>query len=83
VLRSYGFNGKAELDPLGQVGIRNEVATEGDQAGIAMGNACLGRVGVEPTGRDNRSPEDLAQLLRHDRRLPFRNGFPHPSPAAR
>jgi hypothetical protein len=52
--------GQAARNAVGQVRIRNEVATEGDQAGITAGDASFGRFGVEPTGGDNWSPEELA-----------------------
>src|SRR6266853_4749846 len=66
---------QAEFDPPGQVGIRDEVTTEGDQAGIAVGDTCLCRLGIESAGRDDRPVEDLAQFLGRDRRLRFGNGL--------
>src|SRR5260370_13029579 len=66
---------QAEFDPPGQVGIRDEVTTEGDQAGIAVCDACLCRLGIESTGCDDRPLEDLAQFLGCDRRLRFGNGL--------
>src|ERR1700738_5508286 len=66
---------QAEFDPPGQIGIREKVTPESDQAGIAVGDACLGRLGIEPTGCDDRPLEDLAQFLGCDGRLRFGNGL--------
>src|SRR5216683_5843741 len=66
------IEGKAELDPLGQIRIRNEVATERDHAGMAIGDS--GRcIGFEAAGSDDRPLKDLTQLLCCDRTLPFGN----------
>src|SRR5260370_5441514 len=67
------IEGKAELDPLGQIRIRNKVATEGNQAGIAIGDGGLRCIGLEAAGSDDRPLKDLTQLLRCDRTLPFSN----------
>lgn len=56
-------------------GIRDEVTTESDQAGIAVGEACLCRLGIESAGRDDWPLEDLAQFLGCDRRLRFGDGL--------
>src|SRR5258708_8378360 len=66
---------QAEFDPFRQVGIRDEVATESDQAGIANGDARLSGVGIESASRNDRSPEDLVQLLGCDGRLRFRDSL--------
>ena len=44
------IEGKAELDPLGQIRIRNEVATERDHAGMAIGDSGLRCIGFEAAG---------------------------------
>src|SRR6202047_1480024 len=67
------IEGKAELDPLGQIRIRNKVATERKQAGIAIGDGGLRCIGLEAAGSDGRPSKDLTQLLRCDRTLPFSN----------
>src|ERR1700680_3900404 len=67
------IEGKAELDPLGQIRIRNKVATERNQAGIAIGDGRLRCIGFEAAGNDGRPSKDLTQLLSRDRTLPFSN----------
>src|SRR5260370_28927350 len=67
------IEGKAERDPLGQIRIRNKVATERNQAGIAIGDGRLRCIGLKATGSDGRPSQDLPQLLRCDRTLPFSN----------
>src|ERR1700720_1464756 len=62
---------ETQLDALRQVRVRDEMAAEGDQAGITVDNGGLCRSGFEPARGDNRAVEDLAQLLRGDRALPF------------
>src|SRR6266851_10206197 len=67
------IEGKAELEPLGQIRIRNKVATESNQAGIAIGDGGLRCIGLEAAGSDGRPSKDLTQLLCCDRTLPFSN----------
>src|ERR1700736_1675200 len=50
---------KAELDPLGQIRIRNKVATERNQAGIAIGDGGLRCIGLEAAGSDDRVLKEL------------------------
>src|SRR6266436_1476455 len=67
------IEGKAELDPIGQIRIRNKVATERNQAGIAIGDGSLRRIGLKAAGSDGRPSKDLTQLLCCDRTLSFSN----------
>ena len=62
---------ETQLYALRQVRVRDEMAAERDQAGITVDNGGLRRSGFEPARGDNRAVEDLAQLLRGDRALPF------------
>src|ERR1700722_3816036 len=55
---------QAELDALRQVRGGAEWAAERDEAGDAVGDGGLRRVGLEAAGRNDRTLEDLAQLLR-------------------
>src|ERR1700724_4197259 len=67
------IKGKAELYPLGQIRIRNKVATERNQAGIATRDGGLRCIGLEAAGSNGRPSKDLTQLLYCDRTLPFSN----------
>ena len=67
------IEGKAELDPLGQIRIRNKVATERYEAGITIGDGGLSCIGLEAAGSDDRPFKDLIQLLCCDRTLAFSN----------
>src|ERR1700731_4563694 len=67
------IEGQAELDPLRQIRIRNKVATERNQAGIAIGDGDLRCIGLKAAGSDGRPSKDLTQLLYCDRTLPFSN----------
>src|SRR5258708_32030745 len=64
------IEGKAELDPLGQIRIRNKVATERNQAGIAIGDGGLRGIGLEAAGSDGPPSNNLTQLLYCDRTWP-------------
>jgi hypothetical protein len=64
---------QAKLDALRRVRIGNEVAAERDQAGDATGDGGLSRIGLEAAGCDDRTVEDLPQLLRGDRPHAFRD----------
>src|SRR6202789_2100859 len=55
---------QAKLDALRQVGVGDELTAERDEAGDAVGDGGLRRVGLEAAGRNDRTLEDLAQLLR-------------------
>src|ERR1700676_806238 len=50
-----------EPDTLGQVGIRDEMPSEGDQIRIALSNSRLGSVRFKPPSRNNLSRENLSQ----------------------
>src|SRR3984957_1562732 len=58
---------QAELDALRQVRVGDELTAERDEAGDTVGDGSLGRVGLEPAGRNDRTLEDLSQLLGGDR----------------
>jgi hypothetical protein len=67
------IEGKAELYPPGQIWIRNKVATERNQAGIAIGDGGLRCIGLEAASSDSRPSKDPTQLLCCDGTLPFSN----------
>src|ERR1700732_922297 len=50
-----------EPDTLWQVGIRDEIASEGDQIRIALSNSSLGSVRFKTPSRNNLSRENLSQ----------------------
>src|SRR6266478_7087088 len=50
-----------EPDALWQVGIRDEMPSEGDQIRIALSNSSLGSVRFKSARRNNRSRENLSQ----------------------
>src|ERR1700735_1254170 len=58
---------QAELDALRQVRVGDELTAKSDEAGDAVGDGGLGRVGLEAASRNDRSLEDLPQLLCGDR----------------
>src|ERR1700729_915 len=55
---------QAKLDALRQVWVGDELTAERDEAGDAVGDGGLRRVGLEAAGRNDGTLEDLAQLLR-------------------
>jgi hypothetical protein len=57
---------QSEPDALWQVGIRDEMASEGHQIGITLSNASLGSVRFKSARRNNRSRENLSQSRRGD-----------------
>src|SRR5260370_34555826 len=71
-----------EPDTLWQVGIRDEIPSEGDQIRIALSNSSLGSVRFETTTRNNLSRENLSQprarnvpLALGDQHVPFNAWF--------
>src|SRR5580700_3095858 len=58
---------QAELDALRQVRVGDELTAERDEAGDAVRDGGFRRVGLEATGCDDRTLEDLAQLPRSNR----------------
>src|SRR6266852_6671760 len=55
-----------EPDALGQVGIRDEMPSEGHQIGITLSNGSLSSVRFKSARRNNRSREKLSQSRRGD-----------------
>src|SRR5580692_5917006 len=53
------IQGQPEPDALWQVGIRDEMPSEGDQIRIALSTSGLGSVRFKPSRRNNRSRENL------------------------
>src|SRR5882762_6482788 len=71
-----------EPDTLWQVGIRDEMPSEGDQIGIALSNSSLGGVRFKTPSRNNVSRENLSQprarnvpLALGDQHVPFNAWF--------
>src|SRR6202047_5580132 len=71
-----------EPDTLWQVGIRDEIASEGDQIRIALSNSSLGSVRFKTPSRNNLSRENLSQprgrnvpLALGDQHVPFNAWF--------
>src|SRR5580700_1390974 len=56
-----GIQRQPEPDALWQVGIRDEIPSEGDQIRIALSNSSLGGVRFKTPSRNNRSREYLSQ----------------------
>src|SRR5260370_9930600 len=66
---------ETQLYALRQVRVRDEMAAERDQAGITVDNGGLRRSGFEPARGDKRAVEDLAQILRGDLVLRYRDNL--------
>src|ERR1700675_2942486 len=60
-------------EALGQIGVRREPASEGDQISVPSSQDGLGALTVEATCGNDRTLEDLAQEGRRDRGLAFVN----------
>src|SRR5258708_19992732 len=61
-----GIQKQPEPDALWQVGIRDEMPSEGDQIRIALSNSSLGSIRFKTPSRDNLSCEDFSQPCGRD-----------------
>ncbi len=63
-----GVKRQPEPDAPGQIWIRDKMTSERHQVSVAFGNDFFGAFGVEPSGRHDRSLEELTQINGRNRR---------------